>query len=168
MASRIERDRHFECIAGEPCKAAAPSARRLQGRPVGACIPRRTWWLRTTNQAGKRVSIAFKIETEAREAARKVEAAAVLGQEYRPNISGAKAVTFAAVATEAMRLYVSTRSLRPNTRENLEGFLKKHLLPELGHKPVTPADFSRIEIKRFIATKRQVLADSSIKTGLPI
>jgi hypothetical protein len=33
---------------------------------------------------------------------------------------------------------------------------------------VIPEFFSRVEIKRFIAAKRKVLADSSLKTCLPI
>jgi integrase len=167
MATRIERDRHFDCQPGA-CKAPAPSAKRLQGRPVGQCIQRRNWWLRTTNQAGKRVSIAFKTEGEAREAARKVEAAAVLGQDYRPNPTVPKAPTFAKIAVEAMELYTSTRSLRQSTKENHAIFLKNHLIPVFGEKPVIPEFFSRLEIKRFIAAKRKVLADSSLKTCLPI
>jgi hypothetical protein len=82
MATRVEQDRHYLC---EPDTCKAPAPRKLAaGRNVGACVPRRTWWLRTVNSVGKRVSIAFRSDQEAREAARKVEAARILGQDYRP------------------------------------------------------------------------------------
>jgi hypothetical protein len=82
MATRVEQDRHFHC---EPGVCRAPMPRKLAaGRNAGACVPRKTWWLRTLNSAGKRVSIGFRSEPEAREAARKVEAARILGQDYRP------------------------------------------------------------------------------------
>ena len=69
MATRVEQDRHFQCEPGL-CKAPAP--RKLaSGRNQGRCVPRRTWWLRTVNSVGKRVSIAFKSEIEARTAAAK-------------------------------------------------------------------------------------------------
>jgi integrase len=58
--------------------------------------------------------------------------------------------------------------LRQSTIENNAAFLKNHLLPEFGEIPMAPTFFSRLEIKRFIAAKRKVLADSSLKTGLPI
>jgi len=82
MATRVEQDRHFHC---EPGLCRAPTPRKLAaGRNQGRCVPRKTWWLRTVNSAGKRVSIAFRSEQEAREAARKVEAARIPGQDYRP------------------------------------------------------------------------------------
>jgi len=139
---------------------------------VGACIPRRTWWLRTVNGAGQRVSIAFKSEAEAQEAARKVEAARTLGVDYPLRTPAApKAPTFAPVAEEALKLYAATRALRPGTRQNQELFLRNHLLPAFGGTAITPEAFSRLEIRRFIARLRDPddggLADSTIQVNLP-
>jgi integrase len=173
--TRVERDRHFLCAAGEPCKAPAPSARRLQGRPVGACIPRKTWWLRARNGAGKRISIAFKTEPEALDAARKVEAARVLGQDYKPKSAahGDGAPLFSAIAKKALALHASTRSLKPATAFNHQSFLKTQLLPAWGSKEVTPEVFSRLELKHWIARLRgsegpRVLSDSTLSAYLPI
>jgi hypothetical protein len=51
---RIEQDKHFNCEAGT---CGAPAPRKLAaGRKVGVCVPRRTWWLRTMNSSGRRIS----------------------------------------------------------------------------------------------------------------
>jgi hypothetical protein len=60
---------------------------------------------------------------EARQAARKVEAAAVLGQDYRPNPTVPEAPTFAKIAVE-QRSYNPVSSA--NTKENHAIFLKNH------------------------------------------
>ena len=79
--SRVERDRHFDCRPGN-CVAPAP---RLRGDQVaGPCIPRRCWWLRTMDGRGRRVSLAFPTDQAARDAARKMDAARILGQDYLP------------------------------------------------------------------------------------
>jgi integrase len=172
MATRVEQDRHFQCKPGL-CKAPAP--RKLaSGRNQGRCVPRRTWWLRTVNSVGKRVSIAFKSEIEARTAAAKVEAARVLGQDYSPRSAAAPSVpSFSEIAVEALRLHASTRSLRPGTVSNHDAFLKNHLLPAWGGKAVTPATFNRLELRRWIAKLRgaegpRTLSDSTLSASLPI
>ncbi len=163
---RVERDRHFDC---QPGRCVAPPPRKLAaGRNLGRCIPRRTWWLRTKNAAGRRVSIAFRTEVEAREAARKVEAARVLGVDYAPRAAAAPSVpTFSEVAEEALKLYASTMSPRAATMRNHGDFLKNHLRPYFGSKSVTPANFSVLEMQRFIAAKRGALADTSLRASLP-
>jgi integrase len=120
------------------------------------------------NSAGKRVSIAFRSEQEAREAARKVEAARILGQDYQPRVAVKAVPTFAQVADEAMKLYAQTRKLQPSTENGNAWFLKKHLLPKLGAKPVTSEYFNRLSIKRLIAELRADLTDTSISGGLGV
>jgi len=137
MATRVEQDRHFQCEPGL-CKAPAP--RKLAaGRNQGRCILRRVWWLRTKNSAGKRVSISFKSEAEAREAARKVEAARTLGVDYTPRSAAAPSVSkFSEIAREALTLHASTRSLRPGTVSNHDAFLKNHSCPPGVTRPSPP------------------------------
>jgi integrase len=160
---RVEQDRHFLCIPGA-CVAPAPK-KLAAGRKVGACVPRRVWWLRTKNSAGRRVSIAFKTQQEALAAAQKVEAALVLGISYTPRAVAAEMPTFSTVSDEAMKLYGSTMSPRAATLMNHRSFLEQHLKPYFGTKAI--AGITALEIQRFIATKRADLADSSIKTSLP-
>ena len=164
MTTRVEQDRHYFCSPGA-CMAPAP--RKLAaGRNVGACVPRRTWWLRTVNSVGKRVSIGFKSEVEAQMAAQKIEAARVLGVSYTPRAAAALVPTFSAVADEAIKLYASTMSPRASTLVNHRSFLEGHLKPYFGTKPITAV--TTLEIQRFIAAKRDNdLADSTIKTNLP-
>jgi len=174
--TRVERDRHFECEPGKPCQAPAPK-KLAAGRSLGKCVPRRTWWLRTRNAAGTRVSIGFKSEIEAREAARKVEAARTLGVDYAPPVAAdtpPKAPTFAHVAEEALTLHSQLESLRPGTLRCHRKSLKNHLLPAFGALPVTPEHFSQLALRRFIANLRDPqdptgrrLSDSTITTSLP-
>jgi integrase len=161
--TRIERDRHFAC---QPGACVAPVPKKLAaGRSQGRCIPRRTWWLRTANSTGKRISIGFKSEQEAREAAQKVEAARVLGVSYTPRAAAVLVPTFNTVADEALKLYASTMSPRASTLVNHRSFLEGHLKPYFGAKPITAV--TTLEIQRFIAAKRVDLSDSTIKTSLP-
>jgi integrase len=170
--TRVERDRHFLC---SPTKCVAPAPRRtVAGRKAGRCIPRKTWWLSTRNNAGKRVSIGFKTEQEARVAAQKVEAARILGQDYAPRTAAAsRAPLFREIATEALKLHASTRSLRATTAGNHQSFLKNHLLTFWGTKEVSPTTFSRLELRKWIATLRgtegpRALSDATISAYLPI
>lgn len=165
MNVRIERDRHFECTPGR-CVAPVPSARRLRGRPVGACHPRRVYWLRV-NRGGRREAVAFKTKDEAIMAMEKVRAAAVLGQDYQPKVTTPAAPTFAVVAKEALQLYSQLMKPRASTRRNHEGFLRRHLLQQFGTKPVTPETFSPLALQRFILSKQGTLSDASIKVSLP-
>jgi integrase len=170
--TRIQQDRHYSCTA-EKCVAPAP--RKLAaGRKQGACIPRKTWWLRTVNSAGKRVSIGFKSEVEARTAAQRLEAARVLGVDYTPRTATEPSVPkFSEIAREALKLHASTRSLRPATAGNHDSFLRNHLLAAWGTKEVTPTNFSRLEIRKWIAKLRgaegsRILSDSTLSAYLPI
>jgi integrase len=123
------------------------------------------------NSVGKRVSIGFKSEQEAREAARKVEAARILGQDYTPRAAAAtRAPLFREIAEQALKLYSSTRSLRPSTMENRESFLRNQVLPHWGAKEVIPANFSRLALREWIADLRdkKTLADSTLHAYLPV
>jgi integrase len=163
MATRVEQDRHYFCSPGA---CVAPAPRRLaRGQKPGACVPRATWWLRTRNAAGKRVSVAFKNELEALAAAQKVEAALVLGVSYTPRAAAVQVPTFSAVADEALTLYQSTMSPRGSTLANHRGFLEGHLRPYFGSKPITT--ITTLEVQRFIAATRNALSDSTIKASLP-
>lgn len=167
MKTRIERDRHFQCVPG-PGGCVAPAPKKLAaGRNAGKCIPRATWWVRTRNSAGKRVSLAFKTELEAKTAAQKVEAALVLGVNFTPRAAAVTAPTFKVVAEEALKLYISLNALSPSTTQNHESYLKQHLLPAFGSKPVTPTTFNRLEVQSFIASQREVIRDSTLRVSLP-
>src|SRR5260370_32360949 len=157
-------DRHFLC---SPTKGVAPTPRRrlaADGK-AGKCVPRRSWYLRTRDSAGRRVSISFKSEHEARSAAARLEAAKVLGVPFTPRATAVQVPTFSTVADEAMKLYQSTMSPRASTLVNHRSFLERHLKPWFGAKPIT--SITALEIQRFIAGKRADLSDSTIKTSLP-
>ena len=166
MTTRVEQDRHYFCSPGA---CVAPAPRKLAaGRNQGRCVPRKTWWLRAVNSAGKRVSIGFKSDQEARDAARKVEAARILGQDYTPRAAVKAVPTFAQVADEAMKLYAQTRKLQPSTENGHSWFLKRHLLPKLDTKSVTAENFNRLSLKRLIAELRADLTDTSVSGGLGV
>jgi integrase len=117
------------------------------------------------------VSISFRTELEAREAAKKVEAAAVLGVDYTPRSAAApRAPLFREIAEQALKLHASTRSLRPATAENHQSFLRNQMLPTWGTKEVVPSNFTRLLLREWIATMRsgKVLADSTLRAYLPI
>jgi integrase len=114
------------------------------------------------------VSISFKTEQAAREAAQKVDAARILGQDYLPRAAAASTATlFREVGEAALKLHASLNGLSPATIRHHASYLKKHLLPVFGSKPVTPAGFTRLEIKKFIASQREVMKDSTLRSGLP-
>ena len=179
MGVKIERDRHFDC-EHDVCRAPAPRCRPgskghracLAGSckaPNGRrCVPRHVWWLRVSLQ-GRRNTVSFRTEAEARVAARKVEASIVLSQDYMRSIVESRTIrpaTFAEVAEEALKLYIATHSLRPATLAHHESFLKQHLLPYFGSKPVTATVFSRLEMRRFIANRREALKDTTLSVSL--
>jgi len=183
MKTRVEKDRHYSCTPGH-CVAPVPSERRLKGkegtlRPVGRCVPRRVFWLRVNHGGGgkgSREAFAFKTEQEAILEGEKLRAARVLGQDYKVKpYTSPKAPLFRDVAKEALKLHAATRSLRANTKENHQRFLNNHLLPQWGDRTVTPENFSRLEIRRWIAVLRgngdenaRVLSDSTLSAFLPI
>jgi len=173
---RLEQDRHFNCVAGKPCRAPILRRRLAEGRKEGACIPRKTWWVRFTDRDHKRVSEGYKDEREARQRRDEVEALLTLKSDPRRVQDQKKtAPLFSEVADEALRLYSATRTLQPATRTNHNNFLKRHLLPAFGEQPVTPEHFSRLAIKAFIARIRgagdpeaRVLQDASLTAALPV
>ena len=167
MTTRVEKDRHFSCTA-EKC-VSAPPKKLAAGRKVGRCIPRRAWYVRTTDSAGRRVSISFRNESEARDAADKLAAAKKLGlNNYTPRSAAAPTVpTFKEMAEAALKLYISTNSLSPATVMNHESYSRQHLVPAFGSKPITPEVFSRLAIREFIAAQREVIKDSTLRTNLP-
>ncbi|HEV8530251.1 MAG TPA: tyrosine-type recombinase/integrase [Methylomirabilota bacterium] len=144
---------------------------------MGACIPRRVWWLRTRNGNGKRVSISFKSEVEAHEAARKVEAAVVLGQDYLTTVKQEPAVkvpTFADVAEQWFERYPKLNAVKMTTLQNYRSFYRNHLEPHFGKVAITAITPEAVE--DFIAVKRSMdgsvrrkgkaLSDSSLRVGL--
>lgn len=165
MTNRVERDRHYSCSAAS---CTAPPGRLRGSQKPGACTPRRVWWFRTKNSAGRRVSISFRSEAEALEAGKKVEAARILGQDYTPKSVAAPSIpTFREVAVKAMDQYASLNSLAHATVLNHHSYISTHLLPYFGSKAVTPEAFSRPALKAFIAEQRKILKDSTLKSSLP-
>jgi integrase len=77
------------------------------------------------------------------------------------------AVSFADLANEALRLYEGLHSLRDSTRRNHRSFLAGHLVPYFGERPVSAVTFSELEIERFIAHERTLVADGTLAVGLP-
>jgi len=145
----------------------APAPRKLAaGRNEGRCVPRRVWWLRTKNSSGRRVSISFKTELEARTAAAKLEAARILGQDYQPRAAVKTVPPFAKVAEEAVKLYGQLHTQQPSTTANREWFLRSYLLPRLGDRPMMAEHFNELSIMRLIAELRGVLSDTSLGNGL--
>jgi integrase len=59
------------------------------------------------------------------------------------------------------------RGLRESTRRNHRSFLARHLLPYFGIKPVSTETFNELGIERFIADRREHLADSTLSVCLP-
>jgi integrase len=82
--------------------------------------------------------------------------------------------TFEAVAREWLVDYPARHSIRPNTLQNYQSFIDRHLIPFFGAMPVDAISVDRVE--DFIAAKRasggssrfegKPLADSSLATGL--
>ncbi len=98
----------------------------------------------------------------------KVDAARVLGQEYQPKLVTPKVPTFSEVAREALDLYGKLMKSRASTRRNHEAFLQNHLAPHFGAKPVTAANFTTLEIQRFIIAAQASLGDGTLKVNLPV
>lgn len=165
MKIRVRRDRHFLCAPGR-CVAPRPSDRRLQGRPVGACKPRRVFWL-LVNRGGKRQAFAFQAEEEAVAAMAKLRAAETLGQRFLPTAAIQAAPTFKDIAESALALYAKTNNLGPATLKNHVSYVRKHLVPAFGPRPVSPETFNRLTIREFIAAQRELMQDSTLRSSLP-
>jgi integrase len=168
---RVEQDRHFHCIAGRPCRAPAFRRKLADGRSVGACIPRKTYWVRFTVE-GQRVSEGYRDEKEALARREQVAAKITLASDPR-RPAEKKAPLFRDIADKALRNYAASRSLRRATLTNHDTFLEKHLKPFFGTIPVDADHFDRSAVRKFIVHLRggdgtpRVLADSSISVGLP-
>jgi hypothetical protein len=148
---RLEKDRHYECT---PTKCKAPTLRRqlAVGRNVGACVPRRTWWLRYTDLDGKRRSEGYKSEEQARREWDVVDARLRLKIDPRSVVT--KNSLFKDMVDDALRSHAGTRSLRPTTLENHNNIVQNHLLPFFGEYPVDADHFDRAAIRRFIVHLR--------------
>src|ERR1700687_425504 len=167
---RVEQDRHFTCTPSK-CKAPALRRRLADGRNVGACIPRRTWWVRFM-VAGKRFSEGYATEQEA--VVRRDVIAGKIAESKDPRTRVVKkAPLFKDVVALALRAHAGTRSLRPTTLENHANIIENHLLPFFGTYTVDADHFDRAAIRKFIVHLRggdgtpRILSDSSIKSGLP-
>lgn len=165
MKVRVEQDRHGSCSPGR-CVAPAPSTRRLQGRKVGARVPRRVYWLRV-NRGGRREAFAFPTEGEARVAMERLRAAETLGQHYQPKAVVHAAPTFKDIAEAALALYARTNNPSPATLKNHASYLRAHLVPAFGPRPVSPETFNRLALREFIAAQREVMQDSTLRSSLP-
>jgi integrase len=85
-----------------------------------------------------------------------------------------KAPTFAAIAEEWLQKYPALHAIRPGTLDNYRSFTMRHLVPALGHLPIT--DVTARVIEDFIEAKRlpggsirfqgKALSDASLRTGL--
>jgi integrase len=138
---------------------------------VGACIPRKTWWVRFS-VGGQRVSEGYRDEQEALDRREQVAAKITLATDpRRPAVK--RAPQFRDIADRALVEYKKLRSLRPTTLTNHESFLEQHLKPFFGTTPVDGEHFDRSLVRKFIIHLRggdgttRVLADSSISVGLP-
>jgi integrase len=167
---RVEPDRHFECTPAK-CKAPALRRRLAPGRKTGACIPRRTWWVRFMVN-GKRCSQGYRDKTEAETRQRKIMALIELGADPRAAILPS-APLFGSLAEDALRAYCVDYALRQTTVENHESVLRRHVLPFFASTPVDAAHFDREAIRLFIRHLRggdgkpRILSDASINVVLP-
>ena len=76
-------------------------------------------------------------------------------------------LTFASVAQEWLAYYPTLGRVRESSMRGYRSFVECHLVPALGHLPVSAITADTVEA--FIATKRQgegKLKDSSLRTGL--
>lgn len=167
---RIEQDRHFDCTPSR-CKAPALRRQLAQGRNVGACVPRRKWWVRYMVE-GRRFTEGYDREREAVERRDQIAAMITLNTDpRRPVVT--KTPLFKDLVDPALRSYAGTRSLRPTTLENHSNIIENHLLPFFGTHTVDAGHFDRAAIRKFIVHLRggdgtpRILADSSVKSMLP-
>jgi len=168
---RVEQDRHFTCT---PTKCKAPDLRRrlAAGRKPGACVPRRTVWLRYMI-GGQRFSEGYPTQQEAEQ--RRDVIVGMMAQELDPRRPAPppKAPLLRDLIDPALVAHRGTRTLRPSTLENHESFAQKHVLPFFGTMPVDVDHFDRAAIRKFITHLRggsgtpRILSDASIKSGLP-
>lgn len=85
---------------------------------------------------------------------------------FDKHVRAVQPVSFAALAEDALAHYESLRRLRDSTRLNQRSFLRHHLLPAFGSKPVSADTFSELAIERWLTDRRAHLADSTLGVGL--
>jgi integrase len=91
----------------------------------------------------------------------------VLGVEIPRSGTASTVPLFADVAKRALALHASLNSLSAATIANHESYLKLHLVPTFGAKPVALEHFNRLALKEFIAQQRTVMQDSTLRASLP-
>lgn len=137
------------------------------------------WWLFIDykgQRKAKRVGEGKQGKKAAELAATKIAARLAEGGPISldPPAPAPKAPTFAAIAEEWLHKYPALHAIRPATLDNYRSFTTRHLLPALGHLPIT--DVTVAVIEDFIEAKRlpggsirfqgKSLSDASLRTGL--
>lgn len=139
----------------------------------------KVWWLIISHKgqrASKRIGTGAPGKKAAELAATKIAARLAEGGPLVLDRAPAPTVvpTFAAIAEEWLQKYPALHAIRPGTLDNYCSFTTRHLLPALGHLPITDVTSSVIE--DFIEAKRlpggsirhqgKPLSDASLRTGL--
>lgn len=137
------------------------------------------WWLFIDHQGkrkAKRVGEGKAGKKAADLAATKIAARLAEGGPITldPPMPAPDVPTFAAIAEEWLNKYPALHAIRPGTLDNYRSFTTRHLLPALGHLPIT--DVTVAVIEDFIEAKRlpggsirfqgKALSDASLRTGL--
>ena len=91
-----------------------------------------------------------------------------------PKTPASEVPSFAALAEEWLQKYPALHAIRPGTLDNYRSFTTRHLLPAMGHLPIT--NITVVTIEDFIEAKRmpggsirfrgKSLSDASLRTGL--
>jgi integrase len=137
------------------------------------------WWVFIDykgQRKAKRVGTGREGKKAAELAATKIAARLAEGGPITldPPKPAAKSPSFSAIAEEWLLKYPALHAIRPATLDNYRSFTKRHLLPALGHLPIT--DITAVTIEDFIEAKRapggsirfqgKALSDASLRTGL--
>ncbi len=125
-----------------------------------------TWFARWTCSLGKEHRGVATTAKEARAIAANMSQQPCAGHRGRgrqPKLGMVGGPTFQQVAEEWLVQYPALRTLRPATVENYASMIEQHLIPALGHLPITAVDAP--EVEGFIVSRRQgdrKLADSTL------
>jgi integrase len=137
------------------------------------------WWLFIDHQGkrkAKRVGVGKAGKKAAELAATKIAARLAEGGPIALDAEtpATEVPTFAAIAEEWLQKYPAIHAIRPGTLDNYRSFTMRHLVPALGHLPISNVTATVIE--DFIETKRlpggsirfqgKPLSDASLRTGL--
>ena len=137
------------------------------------------WWVFIDykgRRKAKRVGVGKPGKKAAKLAATKIAARLADGGPITldPPSPTPEAPTFAAIAEEWLHKHPALHAIRPGTLDNYRSFTMRHLVPALGHLPIT--DVSATVIEDFIEAKRlpggsirfkgKSLSDASLRTGL--